>query len=385
MKAKLSIYTICFNMLIYLVLSVSIAGAAAAFPGASKTAIQYLLTVPSLACIAGTFLVPLLSTKISQKTLSVGAEFVSLIGAAIYIIYPVNLPILYLAGIIMGLAYGVLSTTFPLLVTIHIAEEKRNYVIGIASGMVQFGRLASLLIAGFLGDIRWNFVYFTYFLVVVSLCILVPCLPPDKPMPKPSEKNNSYSNLLTNRGIWELAILDFVFGVIFFMTSTHISLYIEGYGLGTSSTTGIITSIACGFAGVMACLFSKIYSMTKKNTVFFIFLVTGIGYIAAGSVISLPTILFGFFCGMTAASIFTPYVLTRASEVTTPEMVSMAISVAVACLSIGFFISPTITNFIAGTLGNGSPASAYFLGGLGSLLAAIIVFAITRRNKHSII
>ncbi len=181
MKAKLSIYAICFNMLIYLVLSVSIAGAASAFPQAGETAIQYLLTVPSLACILGTLLVPPLSTKLSQRTLSIGAQAVSLIGAVVYLVCPASLALLYGASFIMGLAYGVLATTFPLLVNLHVQKEQRNRVIGIASGMVQFGSLASLFIAGFLGDIRWNFVYFHLFSGRDIACILVPCLPARHP------------------------------------------------------------------------------------------------------------------------------------------------------------------------------------------------------------
>jgi MFS family permease len=368
-------------MLIYLVLSVSIAGAASAFPQASETAIQYLLTVPSLACILGTLLVPLLSTRIPQRTLSIGAQALSLIGAVIYLVYPVNLMVLYGASFIMGVAYGVLATTFPLLVNLHIQKEHRNRVIGIASGMVQFGRLASLLIAGFLGDIRWNFVYLTYFLVVVSLCILVPCLPRDRPMPKPSRQNASVQGFFRNRAVWGLAIYDFMFGVIFFMTSTHISLYIEGYRFGSASLTGVVTSLTCGVAGVVACLFAKIYSLTKQNTLPFIFLLLGMGYLAAGIFVTLPTILFCMLCGATAASIFTPYILARASEITTPEMVPTAVAVAVAFLSIGFFISPSITNFFAGLFFDGSPASAYLFGGICSVLIAACLIGMRMRRR----
>ncbi len=381
MKAKLSIYAICFNMLIYLVLSVSIAGAAEAFPGAGETAIQYLLTVPSLACIAGTFLVPVLSMRLSQKALSVGAQASSLVGAAIFILFPMNLPILYAAGFIMGIAYGVLATTFPLLVNIHIAEGKRNHVMGIASGMVQFGRLASLMIAGFLGDIRWNYVYFTYVLIIASLCVLIPCLPKDRPMPKASEKNLSYKSFIKNRGVWELATANLVFGMLYFMTNTHVSLYIEGYGFGASSTTGIITSVTCGVAGVVACLFAKIYALTKKRTYLFIFIIMGAGYLAAGAIIALEALLFGILCSTIAASIFTPYVLVRASEAVPAEMVPAAVSVAVAFLSVGFFISPSITNLAAGIFGNGSPAAAYMYGGVASLILAVFILLLGKSKK----
>ena len=378
MKARLSIYAICFNMLIYLVLSVSIAGAVAAFPEAGETAVQYLLTVPSLACIVGTFLVPLLGTRVSQKNLSVGAQLFSLIGAAVYVVYPYSLPLLYAASIVMGLSYGVLSTTFPLLVNIHVPEQKRGYVIGIASGMVQFGRLASLLIAGFLGDIRWNDVYLTYVLVAASAVLLIVCLPQDAPLPKPA-RSRSMGAFLKSPGIVELAVVDFVFGILYFMTSTHVSLYIEGYGFGTASATGLITSVSCGVAGVVACLFSAIYKVTKKKTLFYIFLALGAGYLLSGLVVSMPSILFGILCSTAAASIFTPYVLMRAAEVAEPEMVPMAVSVAVACLSIGFFISPSVSNFVAGTLSDGSPASVYLFGGIGALLTAAVIFLIGKK------
>lgn len=385
-KAKLSIYAICFNMLIYLVLSVSIAGAVASFPDQDPTAVQYLITVPSLACIAGTFLVPLLGSRLSQKTLSVSAQAASIAGAAIYVFFPRNLPVLYAASVIIGLAYGVLATTFPVLVNIHIAPERRNTVTGIASGMVQFGRLASLMIAGFLGDIQWNFVYLTYFLVVASLCILVPCLPPDQPLPKSGSRVTSYGQFFRSAGFWELVLADFLFGILNFMISTHVSLYIEGYGLGTASTTGVLSSLSCGVAGLVACFFAPIYKRTGKNTLFLIFLCVGIGYALMGSITAIPIVFLGVLLCNAAAAVFTPYILVRAGQVAAQELVPFAVSMAVASLNVGFFVSPGLSNWTAAVLLDGSPAAVYLIGGLFSLvLAAVCLFLFrTRRDTPSV-
>lgn len=381
-KAKLSIYAICFNMLIYLVLSVSIAGAVASFPDKNPTAVQYLITVPSLACIAGTFLVPLLGTRFSQKVLTVSAQAASIIGAAIYVFLPHNLTILYIASVIIGLSYGILATTFPVLVNIHIPPERRSAVTGIASGMVQFGRLASLMIAGFLGDIRWNFVYLTYFLVVVALCILVPCLPPDRPLPKSNSRATNYRQFFKSAGFWELVLADFLFGILNFLIATHVSLYIEGYRLGTASTTGVLSSLSCGVAGLVACCFAPIYKRTGKNTLFLIFLCVGIGYVLMGSVITVPCVFIGVLLCNAAAAVFTPYILVRSGEVAAPELVPFAVSMAVASLNVGFFVSPSLSNWAAAVLMDGSPAAVYLIGGIFSLiLAAVCVFLFRTKRK----
>lgn len=382
MKAKLSIYAICFNMLIYLVLSVSIAGAVASFPGVDPTVVQYLITVPSLACIVGTFLVPFLGTKLSQKTLSAGAQAISLVGAAMYILFPTNLPLLFVASVILGLAYGVLSTTFPLLVNIHVAEGQRNKVMGIASGMVQFGRLASLMVAGFLGDIKWNYVYFTYVFVLIAFCYLVPCLPPDKPIAKPSGTGkNSYGAFFRDPAIWEIAILDFLFGVLYFVISTHLSLYIEGYGLGTASTTGLISSLTCGLAGIVACLFAPIYKITGRYSGLFVFSMLAVGFIVSGLWVSMAGIVIGALCATVAAAVFTPYILAYCTEVTTPETNPMAVSIAVGCLSVGFFIAPAVANTVSGVLADGSPASVYLINGIGAAICAVVILVIKTRKK----
>jgi hypothetical protein len=172
-------------------------------------------------------------------------------------------------------------------------------------------------------------------------------------VPAPSRQNNAIRSFLKNRGVWGLAIYDFLFGIIFFMTSTHISLYIEGYRFGSASLTGVVPSLPCGVAGLVACLFAKIYKVTKQNPLVFIVELLRVGYLAAGLFVSLSAILLCVLCGATAASIFPPYILARASEITTPEMVPTAVSVAVAFLSIGFFISPSVTNFFSGLLLDG--------------------------------
>lgn len=354
-------------MLIYLVLSVSIAGAVAAFPDASPTTVQYLLTVPSLACLVGSFLVPALSGRLSQKTLSLGAQLLSLFGAAIYVVWPYSLPLLFAASVVMGLGYGVLSTTFPLLVSIHVPPAQQNHVTGIASGMVQFGRLFSLFLAGLLGDIRWNYVYLTYVLVLAAMCIVAPCLPPDQPIRAAQDGKSQYSGFLKNPGIWEIILADFVFGILYFITNTHISLYIESYGFGSASTTGAITSVACGVAGAAACLFAPIYRATKKRTLCLIFLLMGVGYVVIGSVVQLPAAIFGVMCSSIAAAVFTPYILARATEVSTPATAPMAVSLAVACLSVGFFLSPAISDLIS-TAAGGSISAVYLSAGIVSLV-----------------
>ena len=119
MKTKLPIYALCFVNLIYLVPSVAVSGLVAAFPDVPEERLLLLLTIPNLAGIAGILGVPVLTRWCSRRDLSAAAMALFLLGGGMSLVFHGCLPVLLLGSAVMGVAYGVNSAVYPLLVSMY--------------------------------------------------------------------------------------------------------------------------------------------------------------------------------------------------------------------------------------------------------------------------
>lgn len=380
MKIKLAILSICFVTLIYLVVSVAVAGLLAAFPQVAEGTVMLVLTLPALSAIIGIGLAALLAPFCSHKTLVLCGLGVLLCAGVASLLLPQNLCVLICAGAAMGIAYGLLATMYPLLVDAHFSGAQRTSVMGIAAGMIQLGRLITVLIGGFLADISWNYVYLTFILVVAAIVIVLLCLPKDLPARDGAvSPSTPKARLWKNKVVWRMCAVGFAFTVIYFLNVTHASLYIEGYGLGTAAATGLLSAITSGIAGVMSFLFAKLFRFTGRFTFAIAFLVMGAGYMIAGLYVSLAAISAGLAAAAVGIALFSPYLMleaTSADKFNAPA----ATAIILTAVNIGYFISPNITAGIGALLGDGSPADIFLFAGIAAVACALLSFAINCRK-----
>jgi MFS family permease len=370
----------------HFVLAVSMSGLIQSFPGVSKTVLMYLLTVGTLAAVAGSFAFSFLSARYTKKNLSVISLVVGCGCALLYLLFPDRLPVLFAAGAGLGLVSGAIATAFPLLVNVHVRVEERGGVMGTGSGMIQFGRLTTFLLAGFLANIQWNLVYFVYGFMLAALLVIIFLLPQDVlPQKSPGSRSeagpkgagglaNPWLKAAKNAGIWQLTAIVLLYGIVQFPASSHISLYIEGYGLGLPSMTGLLTAVSCGLGGFVSVLFAPVYRVTGKRTYFFVFVAIGAGFIFAGSWVSLTAILLGLAFCTAASAICLPYTLLRIPDISDAETVPLITALIPTLINIGSFISPILLNLTASAFGGGTPADIYRYGGILSVGVAVFVF-----------
>jgi hypothetical protein len=245
------------------------------------------------------------------------------------------------------------------------------------------------LLAGFLANLQWNYVYFVYVFMLISLLLIVFLLPNDtvgaKPAPDGSKpavpQENMWISLIKNVGAIQIFGAALMFGLINFLSSSHVSLYIEGYGLGLPSMTGMLTGMSCAIGGIVGLLFAPIYRITGKRTYVVVFVLMGAGFVLAGSVISLPAILIGLACCLISTAIFLPYsllcVFKVANEKTAPTITAMIPTL----LNAGSFLCPIVMNAIASGLGNGTVAEVYQYGGFLSIAVGIIILVFAKWSR----
>ena len=381
LHAELPIYAIAFNSATHFVLSVSMNGLLHAFPEVKESILMYLLTIATLTGIAGGFLFSSLVCRFSKKNLTVGGMALGCLCALVFLWFPTRLPLLFIAGGAHGLVSGFIATAFPLLVNDHVQEERRSKVIGFGSGVIQFGRLTTLLLGGFLAGLRWNYVYFAYVFMLAALLIALFLLPPDTPFGKGNTgwSKDGLGKLAKNLGVWQLTAITLTFGIVQFPSFSHASLYIEGYGLGPPSMTGSLTSLSCALAGLTGFLFAPIIRVTGKRTYCIAFLAVGIGFICTGTVVSLPSIFGGLVCSTVAAAVFVPYSLLCVNRIADPETAPIVMALIPALMNLGSFLSPLIVNSLGAMIGVGAPADSFLSGGILSITLGLLILAAGHR------
>jgi MFS family permease len=259
---------------------------------------------------------------------------------------------------------------------------------------MQFGRLASRLLGGFLAAIKWNYVYITYGFMLAAFLLVAFLLPRDAPAAKNQDSRRkgepsggdrgmgaggSGLGALKSPGVWQLIVFTLAFGIVQFPVTSHVSLYIEGYGLGQPSMTGTLTALSCALAGVTGFLFAPVYRMTGKRTMPAAFLAVGVGFVAAGLVVSLPTVFFGLALCTVAMAVFVPYTIICAGTVSDRDTAPLLIAAIPALLNLGSFISPQAMDFLSAAFGDGGPVGAYLYAGI----LAIIAGAVCALRRHA--
>ena len=387
LRTELPIYAVTFTNMSHFVLTVGMSSLIRAFPGTRAGVLMYLLTITTIAGIAGGFVFSVLTKRFSKKDLLLAGLALGCVCASMYLFFPTKLPLLFVAGAGQGLTCGFISTAFPLLVNIHVEEGERNRVLGFGSGIMQFGRLITLLIGGFLASIRWNYIYFTYAFMLAAFILTAFLLPQDKPAGKErgaGERSGSgdkpgLAGLLKSPGVWQLIVITLLFGIIQFPSTSHVSLYIEGYGLGLPSVTGALTAASCALAGLTGFFFAPIYRLSGTRTFWAAFLAVGAGFICAGLTVSLPSVLLGLALCTVSMSVVVPYAILCAGKVSDEDTAPVVLAMIPALLNLGSFLSPEIVNFLSGAFSDGGPAGAYLCSGLCSVMIAAVVFIMRRR------
>lgn len=380
MKERLAVLSVSFTVLIYMVITVAVAGLTAAFPAVSEDTLLLAVTLPNLTCIPAILATPLLLRRLSQKAVTVGGLALTLLGGGLCLLFPSSLAVLLGAAALMGFAYGVGSTMYPLLVNSHFSGQERVSLMGYCSGALQLGRLTATLIGGFLADLRWNYIYFTFVFVLAALVISLLWLPGSGRSSSVQAWSGSDVSSLKNGAVWRLGGLSILFAVVYFLSSTHASLYIEGYQLGTASVTGTLSSLTLVLSVGIACFYGRLPQKMRDATPVVVFAVMAAGYLLAGLVVSLPTITAALVGAAAGIALFNPWFMLQVNTAAGQASAPVATSMVLTMINIGYFISPYLSRALSALIGGGVSSMFLLMGGLSLILSGALFFRSVRRR-----
>lgn len=351
-----------------------------AFPNADPLLIQMTLTLTPL------FIIPfsLLSGRISLKFRK---RHILFVGLTIYFLAGVggglmnNMTTLLVTRALLGVGTGLVSALSLSLIADFYQGEERSSTMGLSSAFATLGGIILTLVSGWLALLSWRYAFVAYAVSFIILIMVYFFLPEP---PKSEESSDAKPGKLP-LGVYGMGLLTILLMIVFYLIPTRIAIFIQDTGIGDAgqSGVGIATMNTAGFLVGLA--FGKIRSRLKSFTTLLSLLCLGSGLAALNYVQTFPAVLIAlFFAGM-GIGVLMPTIFLVTSNMVPNKLNGPALSIVNSSLYLGQFASPLVISFLGSLLGLQQIRDDFFIGGILTLLAAVlfVFWMFIRKNKNS--
>ncbi len=385
MKQKIGILCSCAVIMSYLAISPVIADIARAFPGTNISAVQMIITLPSLMSLVFSLLAGKLARIFYKKTLILISLTAYLIGGLLPVIFHQSIIFLLVCSGIIGIGNGGMLTLSAAIICDYYTGKERNRMMGLQSAAISGGAMVFSMLGGLLSKNGWSSAYLAFLLLIP--CIVITALFMPRGIPEKDAagnetvtKSSTGNRLALGRSIsgyvWFFSAIGFFYYICQNTYNTNVSLYIEEAQLGTAQTTSIATSVYT-FSGILAgLLLERLMHATKKYSLIFAMVISSLGLLLAYIGPSLPFIILGgFLCGY-GFSTFTPAGTCLVSDHAVAGQRSMSIAIFSTFTNVGSSLSPVIVNAFTGAVGMTTVRSKLIVTAIG--LAVVTIAAAVR-------
>ncbi|HEY3425163.1 MAG TPA: MFS transporter [Negativicutes bacterium] len=359
------------------------------FPGASTTLIQMIITIPSLMSIPVALLSGFCATYFTKKRIVQFALSVMFIGGMVPLLIHADIEAVLASSALIGIGQGFLISISTALISEYFDGNERGTTLGFKQVASNLGIAALTIAIGYLATSAWYNAYYVYILVIPILILVSIFLPNGKLDDKIIGKGvgtQGIKNVFTPAGIY-MFLLMFFMGATLFTFYTNIAMMITEKGLGDASIVGRVSSVNSIITLIVGFVFGFLLKLFKKYTLTTALLILSVAFFTLSfstslSVITLACALIGLGAGIQQIS--SVYYLTESVPKTA---ITMAISIAMALISVGVTASPIMVNTIKRVAFNSETASASLLVA-GSAYAIMFIVEIIREmtfNKNSTI
>lgn len=386
-KIQVGIYLIAVLMMGVVGIASAISVIGANFPELSQTDVQTLISIPCIVIIPVTLIVGKLMQVMSKKLLAVIGIILFLVGGIVPAFMTSFLALQVLRGV-FGAGVGILQVVSTALVAENFEGAERDRVQGNLQAFQMLGCAVMVFVGGWLATMGWNVVFYVHIIGVISLIVVLACLPNVKPAASvktassaPAEKGK----LTGKMWVW-MIITFFVFCTGQIYSNGNAFLLVEK-GIGDSAASGLGMAFFCAGGILMGLLYGKLANALKGYTMGMGFIVMALAYAVMALAPSIAVFYVGCLVLGIGMSVVMPGVFLNVGNSVGPAAVGMALSIATCVQNFGQFCSPFLVNPVAEALGKASGmvnvASFYVAAGVGALLGVIMIIRAAASGKKA--
>lgn len=376
--AILAIFSFSFLAMIIGTTSPALASIGQAFPKVSFSVVVLVATLPALATVPFSIIGGKLAGDIMTfRGLAIISVILVTIGGIAPYFMSSFVGILFMR-MVMGAGCG-LGSPIPVALIMNIFEGKEiENLMGYNSIVQNMGGIVFQLLGGFLCTISWRYTFLAHLLCIIPLVIVIFLLP------EPAKFEKAVGQKVKMPGmvyVWSTIFL--VYEILLYPMLTGMSSLILTSNLGTAASAGVVLTMFTVGGMVTGAVFGKVYHIATKYTIVIGMLLNALGYILLifGNSIFIFTVS-STMVGMGFGFIITSILMYVGMPVP-PSAQPLAISIAIAFMSIGGFISSFFFASIERMLNITSMRFPFVLGAICLVAYSIIQTLINLKSSKT--
>ena len=390
-KIKIGIYAMAVLMMGIVGVSGSLAVIGGAFPSASQSMIQSIISVPCLAVLPVTIISGKLMERMPKKTLGIIGMLIFLIGGVAPVVMT-SLPLILVFRAIFGIGVGIVQAVASALVAENFFGPERESVQGTMTSAQMLGCAVMVFAGGWLGDAAWNYSFLVHGIAVLSLIIAFICLPLVKvagpAFAEGAEEHGAVEKGTTrlNRSSWSWAGITFLLFIGVQVYTVYISYVLSEKSIGGAAESGATVAVACVGGFIMGILYGKLAGRTRHLTFAAGLFVMALSYLILALAGSMAVIYAGGFVYGIAMAICMPAAFVNTANSVDAFSSAMALSITMCAQNLGQFVCPYIMNFVTGMTGSEHPSTltyvlaAVLLAGMG---VPAVIWGMRKNRKEA--
>ncbi len=350
---------------------------AAAFPDASATRVQFLMTFPSIFCLIFTLASAFLSDVLPKKILAISGLSIVAAGGFLACCFHSSLGILFLWAAVIGIGIGMAAPVGPSLVNERFSGREKQTMLGLQNSAYNLGSMLMTFIGGFLALLGWQFGYLVYLLGIPGIIFTLIGLPrgqktsaarADKPQREPFRLV-----------VWKEMLLTVVLLMAFSAVPANLAMLVAERGLGDTSLSGVLSTVFLFGGMVIGILFGKLSTILKNRIEF-----TGALLLTAGALImafssAIPVLMIACFLAGSSISLVTPACMGAAGRLKGYESINSALILSASY--VGVFITPLLTSLTAAITGSGSVTYRFIMVAVIGCILAVLTIVLKKEKK----
>ena len=343
----------------------------AAFPQASDTTIQFLMTFPSIFCLVFTIISALLSDKLPKKVLAItGLGLICMTGLMACMFHG-SLTILYVWAGFLGIGIGMVAPLAPSLVNECFEGQEKQTMLGWQNSANNIGSMLMTFLGGYLALMGWPYGYLVYLLGIPGIIFALLAVPGR------NAKADMARNAAGERGPFRLVIIremvvTAVFLFVYSAVPANLSMLVEERGLGDTAFAGTVSTMFLLGGTIAGLIFGKVFSRLKRWTSLTGCLLLVLGSVLIGAGNSTAILIIGCLLAGASISLVLPVNMGSASRLRGYETLNSALLLSSSF--VGVFLAPFITNIAALISGSSQTGFRFYtIGGISLLIGALTV------------
>lgn len=339
------------------------------FADSNPMFVQMIVSMPAVFIFLTSFIFPKLCNHMGTKTLVILGLVLYTVGGCAAGLFS-NIILVLIMRAIVGLGVGIIMPLSTGLLPFYFPPEKQAQLMGVSSAMNQMGGVIATLISGVLAAISWRATFLVYLMGLISIVLCAIFLPNDR---MHSEEHHGDA-----KGSWHVFKENNAFIIAMFLHMSMFFVYPTNFAIETVKEAvipaGLIAVIMAGmdvvaFAGGL--LFVKTKKLLKKHMRFCAPAIFLIGYLLMALIGGWVGILVGSaFIGF-ANGVGVPFIMSEASMRAGKTAATTVMPMLSAALYLGQFLSPILTNAVAGVFGSNILYLPYYFAIILSVIAVV--------------